>query len=270
MMKKRGKSAIHWTKELFEKHPELFLDAFEERLAQAAGEVDALLKYLKEQGFKPQRILDLNCGVGRHSIELGKREIEVLGTDISSRYIEVAKMRAKEARVDNKVRFQVADMRAIASMLKNEKPFDGIVCLWTSFGFYDDETNDDILRQCLKLVRDGGFFVIDIINRDWLVQNLQERGFTEIKDRIVLEERCFNPNDSRMYNTWTYLKKKGKDTFILENEINLDHRLWSLHELIEMFTRTGWQFKIAHPGFGQPQKEDSLIRNKHLLLIARK
>jgi 2-polyprenyl-3-methyl-5-hydroxy-6-metoxy-1,4-benzoquinol methylase len=269
-MKKGGKSMAQWTKELFEKYQELFLDVLEERLAQAPGEVDALLKYFKEQGFRPQRILDFNCGIGRHSVELGKRGIKVLGTDISPLYIEVAKKRAKEAKVDDKVRFQVADMREIALVLKKEKPFDGIVCLWTSFGFYDDKTNDDILRQCLKLVRAGGFFVIEIMNRDWLVRNLSERGFTKVKDRIILEERHFNPNNSRTYNTWTYLTKKGKNTFVLDKEIALDYRIWSLHELIEMFTRTGWQFKAAYPGFGQPQRDDSLIESRHLLLIVEK
>jgi SAM-dependent methyltransferase len=270
MMGKERKSMSDWTKELFESSPELFLGAFEERLEQSTREVNYLLKRLKEQGFKPKNILDLNCGIGRHSAELGKRGIIVLGTDLSPHYIETAKKRVKTENIDNKVRFQVADMRKIASVLENEKPFDGIVNLWTSFGYYDNETNDDILRQCLQLVRAGGFFALDIINRDWLVRNFQDRSFERIKERIVLEERHLDLNSSRMYNTWTYLREKGENVFVLEKRINLDHRVWSLNELIETFSRTGWQFKAACPGLSQPEGNIPLMDARYLLLIAKK
>jgi 2-polyprenyl-3-methyl-5-hydroxy-6-metoxy-1,4-benzoquinol methylase len=208
-----------WTKELFEEHAELFLGAFEERIAQTPAEVDYLLRRLKEQGFKPKNILDLNCGIGRHSIELGKRGITMLGTDLSSYYIEAAKKRAKIERMDNKVHFQVADMRKITSVLEREGPFDGIVNLWTSFGYYDNETNDDILRQCLQLVGEDGFFALDIINKDWLARNFQERSFERLKGRIVLEERRLDQSSSRMYNTWTYLKEKDEGAFVLEKRL---------------------------------------------------
>ena len=78
-IKRREKKMPHWTEELYEECPELFLSAFEERLVKVHKEVAILLKYLKEQGFKPKNILDLNCGIGRHSVELGKRRIKVLG-----------------------------------------------------------------------------------------------------------------------------------------------------------------------------------------------
>lgn len=260
----------HWTKELFENHPESFLGALEERLAQASREVDTLLGCLQERGFKPQRVLDLNCGIGRHSVELARRGIEVVGTDLSSLYVEIAEKRAREEKVEGKVRFRVADMREIASALTGEKPFDGIANLWTSFGFYDDETNNEILRQCRDLVRSGGFFALDIINRDWVVRNFEERGFSGIKDRILLEERDFNLNESRMYTTWTFLRQKGKKTYVVENQITLDHRVWSLHELIQMFEETGWHFNAAYPGLAQQHDDVSLLEARHLLIIGRK
>ena len=83
----------HWTEDLFVNHPELFVKALEERVSIASDEVDVFLKYLGKEGFKPRRILDLNCGIGRHSIELGKRGMSVLGTDLSPYYIQIAKDR---------------------------------------------------------------------------------------------------------------------------------------------------------------------------------
>jgi len=267
----------HWTEELFEEHPELFLGAIEQRRDRAPEEVDALLLHLKEQQLRPQRVLDLNCGVGRHAIELGRRGIEVLGTDISPRYIDTARQRADEAGVADRVSFQVADMRRIASSLAGEEPFDGIVCLWTSFGFYNEATNRRILRHCLKLVRRGGFFALDIVNRDWLLQNYSECRFARTEDGIVLQEGTFNPHDSRNYSTWTFLQQTGEDTYTVEKRIQLDQRIWSLHELISLFESAGWRFRAVYPGFfgpgltpplppGSPQ--DDILKSPMLLVLS--
>jgi 2-polyprenyl-3-methyl-5-hydroxy-6-metoxy-1,4-benzoquinol methylase len=265
---------VHWTETLFKENPELFVGAFEERMEVAHEEVAGLLNCLAEQGFQPKRILDLNCGIGRHSVELARRNIEVLGTDISENYIAVARARAKEEKV--LARFKVADMRHIASDLVDEELFDGIVCLWTSFGFYYDDTNVSVLNQCLPLVKKGGFFALEIINRDWIIQNFQEQGFTRWRHWIVLEERAFNAVNSRSYNTWTFLKQKRRKTYVLEKVINFDHRIWSLHELICLLGEAGWCFKSAYPGFshGAIKLEDTpsclseeILQSRMLLVI---
>ena len=239
----------HWTEELFKKNPELFIGHFEERLKQAPRETASLISYLKEQGFQPERVLDLNCGIGRHSIALAKRGIRVLGTDISPHYIKIAGRKAREEKVADKAKFKVADMRRIASSLADEPLFDGIVCLWTSFGFYDDETNENILRDCLKLVKPGGFFALDIVNKDWLIQNYLEKGVVRYNDWVVLEERKLDLKKSRNHNTWMFLTQTGELSFKLENIVELDHHIWNLPEFITLFNDTGWCFKVAYPGF---------------------
>jgi SAM-dependent methyltransferase len=52
------------------------------------NEVDALWEAL---GLQPgMRLLDVGCGPGRHSHELARRGIEVVGADISWRFVELA------------------------------------------------------------------------------------------------------------------------------------------------------------------------------------
>jgi len=260
---------FHWTEDLFVNHPELFLKALEERVSIAGGEVDILLKYLGEEGFKPRRILDLNCGIGRHSIELGKRGINVVGTDLSPYYIQLAKKRAESHQVADKVQFKVADMRKISELLAREK-FDGIINLETSFGYYDDKTNADILRQCCSLVQPKGFFAIEIANRDWIVKNFQPQGISHYENLILLEDRMFDAKTSRVKTIWTYLIQKGNKNFFLEKQVAIDHRLWSIHELIEFFENGGWRFKAVHPGFGRQQGDVPLTELQRLFFIAMK
>jgi SAM-dependent methyltransferase len=259
----------HWTEDLFVNHPELFVKALEERVSVANDEVDLLLKYLGKEGFKPRRILDLNCGIGRHSIELGKRSISVLGTDLSPYYIRIAKKSARRQQVTDKVGFEIADMRRVGTVLAGEK-FDGIINLFTSFGFYDDRTNADILRQCCNLVQPKGFFALEIMNRDWIVRNFQPHGFSRYENLIVLEDRTFDARTSRMGTIWTYLVQKSDKNFIQEKQVTIDHRIWSLHELIDIFEKTGWKFKAVYPGLRQQQGDVPLTEVQRLFFIAMK
>jgi SAM-dependent methyltransferase len=265
-----GKKLVsHWTEDLFVNHPELFAKALEERVSIAGDEVDLFLQYLGKEGFKPRRILDLNCGIGRHSIELGKRGISVLGTDLSPYYIQIAEKRAKSSHVAEKVRFKVADIRRIGAVLAKEE-FDGIINLETSFGVYDDRTNADILRQCCSLVRSKGFFALEIANRDWIVRNFQPQEISRYENLIRLEDRTFDAKTSRATSTWTYLVQKDDRNSVLERQVTVDTRLWSVHELIDTFEKTGWRFKAVYPGFGRQQGDVPPTELQRLFFIAMK
>ena len=268
----------HWTEELFRDNPELFIGNFDARADRVPLEIDFLLEKLKEHGFRAERILDMNCGVGRHDIELGKRGVEVVGTDISPQYIDVADKKAQEAGVSAKATFKIADMRGISSSFSLAKPFDGVICMWTSFGFYDDATNEDILKQCLGLIKPGGFSVMDIINRDWLVANFAERGYLQIGDMMVLEERTLDVLTSRMVNRWTYLEQRDEERYRVVKTVNIDHRVWSLHELIDLFEKVGFKYEAVYSGFTPrvaPQQKRlenfrEVMQSSMLLYICRK
>jgi len=55
------------------------------------------------------KILDLCCGVGRHCIELAKRDYDVTGVDLTEYYLEKAKKKAEEEELD--IEFVKEDMR---------------------------------------------------------------------------------------------------------------------------------------------------------------
>jgi SAM-dependent methyltransferase len=58
-------------------------------------------------------VLDVGCGPGRHAIALAKRQIAVVGVDISRRFIEVAHEVADREGVSDLVEFHRADARAL-------------------------------------------------------------------------------------------------------------------------------------------------------------
>jgi len=87
-------------------------------------------------------ILDAGCGTGQMAIELGMRGAEVLGIDISSNLIDIAKKRLPNALKD-KVKFVVSDM------IQDHGRFEYVI-LMDSLIHYPVEDIIQILENFLK------------------------------------------------------------------------------------------------------------------------
>ncbi len=98
-------------------------------------EVDALVEML---GISPgQRVLDVGCGTGRHSRALAARGFEVVGVDLSPRFVEVATAEAGPNET-----YLLADARALAF----DAEFDAVISLCQgAFGLTGGPGADDTL-----------------------------------------------------------------------------------------------------------------------------
>jgi SAM-dependent methyltransferase len=77
-----------------------------------AQETGALIDLL---GLGPgARVLDVGCGPGRHALALAAAGIDVVGLDISVRFVAEARSRATELGLGDRARFVVGDARRLA------------------------------------------------------------------------------------------------------------------------------------------------------------
>lgn len=155
---------MHWTENFFGKYylsTHLPVLKNEKTLAEV-NFIESILGL--EKGSK---ILDLPCGHGRHSILLAERGYKVTGIDFQKDFISLAKENSKD---NLNVDFIVSDMRKI----NYENEFDGIVNFFTSFGYFTDEENIEVMKLFSKALKKGGKIIIDTVNREWAVRNIGE------------------------------------------------------------------------------------------------
>ena len=116
----------------------------------------------------PARVLDLGCGSGRHSICFANRGYETLGIDLS----EASLTRAGELSVPN-LAFKRGDMRDLPALIQGQAPFDAVVQLFTSFGFFESLVDlHRVLTGVHHALSPQGIYVLDYLNLPQVLAHL--------------------------------------------------------------------------------------------------
>lgn len=208
---------------------------------QTAKEVKFILDSLSlKQGA---RVLDLACGFGRHSIQLAKRGYEVAGLDLSMALLQRALNEAQRRSLS--IKFIHGDMRE----LNFSEIFDACFCWGTSFGYFDDRTNVEVLKGIHRSLKPGGRLLIDVVNRDYVVAEMPSRTWWEGVDCVFLEEVEFDYNSSLLHTKRSFIYEDGSPP----KEFSSYIRLYGLHELRTILRFSGFRIlevsgEVLHRG----------------------
>ena len=111
---------------------------------------------------KGSKILDLACGIGRHSIYLDEIGFKVVGTDKSPNNIKKAK-----ASQNQSVSFLQMEM-----IDDTNNKYDGIFNLFTSFGYVNHDYNLKTIKNIERQLKDDGTVIVDFMNTLFVKNNL--------------------------------------------------------------------------------------------------
>lgn len=142
------------------------------------------------------RILDLCCGQGRHSLELARRGFRhVTGVDRSRYLVRLARRRAKAQGLN--LSFHEGDARNFRI------PADSFHCvsiLGNSFGYFEREEDDRrILEAVKRVLHSGGTLVMDLVDGDWMRPHFEPRSWEWIdQNHLVCRERSLSANGARL------------------------------------------------------------------------
>lgn len=124
--------------------------------------IDQLIQFLKP--LPHASMLDLACGKGRHAVHLNEKGFVVTGIDLSEQSIEHCKKFENHG-----LSFFVHDMRKLFRV----NDFDVVFNLFTSFGYFESETeNKAAIKNACFALKPGGTLVIDFLNPSYVIRNL--------------------------------------------------------------------------------------------------
>lgn len=182
--------------------------------------MDMLTEYLNipEGG----RILDLACGQGRHSRYLNKMGYDVTGVDLSENSIAFAK-----SFENHRLHFAVHNM-----CLPYPETFDAVFNLFTSFGYFENDTDNLSTIKAIKAnLNDTGFGVIDFMNSSFVIDNLVP------EETKVVGDIAFN------------LKRYAKNGYVFKDiNFNFGGNGYKFQERVRAFTLTDFERLFEQAG----------------------
>ena len=219
-------------------------------------EVDLFQRILRISS--EDRILDLCCGQGRHSLELGRRDFKnIEGLDRSHYLIQRAKSQAKKEGMN--IKFREGDARKIPSIADT---YDVVMILGNSFGYFDSIQDDlRVLEEVFRVLKPWGKLLIEVSDGEYLRKTFQNRSWEWIdKKHFVCRERSLSLDKQRLISREIINHiEKGliTDQFYAE-------RLYSQDSLAELLKNAGFSDITFHGQISPDSK-----RNQDLGMMER-
>jgi SAM-dependent methyltransferase len=145
-------------------------------------------------------LLDVGCGDGHHAIELAKLGLRVTGVDNSLAMLLAAAQHKEAAGVDDqRVTFMHGDMRR----LPRDREFEAVMCIGTTFGYFEEEQNRQCLQEMVDRLAVGGRLLLHVFNRDFVAPHLPSRSWWQGRRCMVIDEAEMNffANRLRVHRT---------------------------------------------------------------------
>ena len=225
----------------------------EQRWSEAPDEVELALRLLELE--PPARILDLACGPGRHALELARRGYRVTGVDATVGFLEEAASKATREGVE--LELIHADMR----QFRGTTPFDGVINMSTSFGYFEDPRDDlRVLANVRRSLRAGGALLMELQGKEVVARTLRGRDWHEQAGGFLLTEQSVRGDWTWVDNRFILLVEGARHEFVLS------HRLFSAAELAALLAEAGFKSATAFGALsGSPYDE----RGTSLVILAR-
>ncbi|MFA6471937.1 MAG: class I SAM-dependent methyltransferase [Candidatus Latescibacterota bacterium] len=218
---------MEWYKRWF---GEEYLIVYEHRdTKEAEREVEFVERVLELKNN--DLILDLCCGSGRHDHFLTQKGYRVIGLDYSLTLLRKACNGLHEG--VGYPHYILADARVVPFC---DGIFDAVLNLFTSFGYFEDRENLDLLKTIARLLKNGGKFYIDYLNPQKIINGLFPETVKKKNGLTVVEKRHLDTTSKRVEKTIIIRSGNG------ENEFHESVRLYSIEEMLVMLKEAGLIF----------------------------
>lgn len=242
----------NWFKDWFAS--EEYLTVYNHRDSlDAQNLADLIIKTINPS--KSGYILDAACGAGRHDLYFASNGYKIIGFDLSKTLLN--KCRDESIKMGLELGILQADIRQIVFKQK----FIAVLNLFTSFGYFDtDEENFRFVKHSYDFLMDGGFYVLDYFNKDYLENNLVPKSERNVDGLLINEKRYFE--NSRVIKE-IVLTKENKSKQFCESV-----RLYDKNFIVNEFRNIGFKAYKIFGDYNGGQYDEKL--SPRLIIIFKK
>jgi SAM-dependent methyltransferase len=203
-------------------------------------------------------VLDLPCGVGRHSLELARRGFRVTGVDRTAAYLQVAREKATAEELP--VELLQADMRDFV----RPEAYAAVINLYTSFGYFEDPADDRrVAENFYRSLEPGGALMMEMMGKEVLARIFVPRDWQELPDgSLFLQDRKVTADWSWIENRWILIKEGQRREFVV------GHRIYDGAGLKALLLDVGFESVMLYGGKGEETPYDCAAQR--LVAVARK
>lgn len=203
------------------------------------------------------RVLDLMCGYGRHSLALSRRRVAVTAVDNLKEYInEINDTASGEGLPVKAVQENVLEFEP-------DESYRAVICMGNSIAFFNREETTGLFKKISTHLDHDGVFVINT----WMIAEVAIRHFKEKEWYYVNEYKylldytfCFNPN--RIESEQTIVTADGA----VETLKGVDY-IFSLDELQVMLAQAGMRLEAV---YSTPRKRPFAMGDGRAYIVARR
>lgn len=246
-----------WWRSLFNS---LYLKTDGDVVEREDNTVEEVNLLIKATGLElNDRFLDLCCGQGRHTLELGRRGYtHLVGVDRSRYLIRLARRRAVRAGLA--ATFHEGDARQLRFPPNS---FDRVAVLGNSFGYFEREEDDvAVLEAIVRVLRSRGRLALDVVDGEWARTHFEPRSWEWIDEsHFVCRERALATDAQRLISREVVVHAEMgviADQFYAE-------RLYSRERIMDLLQRVGFE-SIRDHGLILGESD----RNQDLGMMARR
>lgn len=202
-------------------------------------------------------VLDLCCGEGRHARGLVELEHRVIGLDSSKELIDIAK---KSSDQEN-LWFIQGDMRNIPL---RQNSCHAVINMFTSFGFFDDEGNMQVLKSVASVLKRKGKLLLDYWNPYAAPQLDGTKNWWWVNDKVLcLAYAKYDYTTGRLQDIRTIIDFKNSS---MQNSVR-DIRFYTLLEIEAMLKSAGLEIIEV---FGDIDEREYDMNSRRLITLSEK
>lgn len=214
-----------------------YLEVYAHRDGEDARRAVAFCRSEFGEGFRGP-LLDLCCGAGRHLKLFEAAGINCTGIDLSGDLLNQARADGVRAPLIQ------ADARSLPLTAQS---FAGLVNLFSSFGYFEDEpSHAAMLREARRVLVRGSVAVFDLMSPGWVLQNLRPESVDSRNGFTIHSRRRITPAGPRVEK---HVRVTREPTGELVTEYTESVRMFDAMELGRMLAAANFEVISKHGDF---------------------